>query len=76
MNYVEELKPGDVFEYNSKTYLLTIDFKKDNSRLCFNMIDGSPKWLDPSSITEKINIYKLDNTNTIIPIKEHAKDVT
>lgn len=74
MNYIEELKPGDTFEYDNKVFLLTVDFKKDNSRLCFSMEDGSPKWYASDSMVDKINIYKLDNTNTIIPIKEHKKD--
>lgn len=78
MNYIEELNPGDIFEYNNQLYLLTIDFKKNESKLSVSLLDGSPKWVDPSLIVNKTSLYKLDNSNNILPIREEKNkyDIT
>jgi hypothetical protein len=70
MKYIEELKPGDTFEYNNSMFILTIDFRKNGSRLAIDLNNGQPKWLDPDCITNPDPIYKLDSSNNILPIKQ------
>ena len=74
MKYIEELNSGDCFNYDNKSYLITSDFKKDNSKLCINLESGFPKWFLPEIIVKKIEIYTLDESNNIVPIKETKKD--
>lgn len=69
MKYIEEMSAGDCFEIKNKQYLLTHDFKKDGSRLCYSLMDGSGLWLQPNIIVESFQIYGLDNNNNIYPIK-------
>ena len=76
MKYIEELSPGNCFSYNNNYFLLTIDFKTNSKRLCYNLKSGSPVWLDGSIIVESIQIYTMDEKNTIIPIKETKKENT
>jgi hypothetical protein len=72
MIYIEELQPGDVFIYNNIIYLLTVDFNTKLYKLCFNLKDGSPRWMKPSDMVEKINLYTLDKDNNIISIKNQS----
>lgn len=74
MNYIEELKFGDAFEYNDIIYVLTTDFNKNGFKFCISLIDGFGQWLAGETIVSKINLYKLDQTNNIIPIKEHKNE--
>jgi len=69
MKYIEELDPGNIFSYNNNIYLLTIDFKKNRSKLAFSLKDGTPLWFEPECIVEKISLYTLDPSNNITPIK-------
>lgn len=73
MKYIEELIPGNCFLLNNKHFLLTIDFKSNNKKLCYSLDDGSPLWLDGNSIVDDIQIYTMDEKNTIIPIRETKK---
>lgn len=73
MKYIEELSPGNCFFLNNKHFLLTIDFKSNNKKLCYSLEDGSPLWLDGDSIVDGVQIYTMDEKNTIIPIKETQK---
>lgn len=70
MKYIEELEPGDCFILENKCYLLTCDFKSNDSRLCFCLADGLPKWFNANTIVSLNPIYYLDLNNDIIPIKE------
>lgn len=70
MKYIEELNNGDSFIYNDIKFLLTSDFKKDGSKLAYSLDNGNAKWFSPSDIVEKIQIYTMDESNTILPIKE------
>jgi hypothetical protein len=74
MKYIEELKFGDAFEYNNIVYVLTSDFNRNNSRLCLSLIDGFPQWLSGETIVFKINLYKLDESNNFVAIKEHKNE--
>lgn len=70
MKYIEELSSGDCFELNDIIFLVTIDFKKDGSRLCYKLIDGSPKWFAPSEIVKMSPVFAMDSNNHFYPIKE------
>lgn len=74
MKYIEELVNGDSFTYNKEFFVLTSDFKKDNSRLSFNIKDGSPRWFSATEIVNKTELYFIDENNNIVPIKETKKD--
>lgn len=65
--------PGNCFILNNKYFLLTIDFKSNNKKLCYGLGDGCPLWLDGETIVEDTQIYTMDEKNTIIPIKETQK---
>jgi hypothetical protein len=74
MKYLEEIKPGDCFEYKENKYLLTYDFKNNGNRLCYSLVDGSGQWFDPNIIVEILPIYALDNNSNIYPIKISKKE--
>jgi len=74
--FIEELESGDSFLLDSIYYVLSIDHKKDGSKLGISLIDGSPRWFKGNTIIEKIQIYTMDKDNNIIPIKETKKDDT
>lgn len=74
MKYIEEIVPGDAFSHSNSLYLLTIDFKKDGSRLAYNVSNGYPKWFSADTIIDTTNLYTLDKNNTILPVKETPKN--
>lgn len=69
MKYLEELKSGECFTYKQQSFLLTCDFKKDNSKLCYSLQDGYAKWISSQEVVEPLGLYTLDKDNNIIPIK-------
>ena len=73
MKYIEELSAGNCFLYKDKYYLLTIDFRGDNKKLCYELNSGCPYWLDGSTIVENTQICSIDSTNNIIPITKIEK---
>lgn len=73
MKYIEELEAGDCFKYNDNLYLLTCDHKNNGNRLCFCLLNGLPKWFEPSTIVDLNPVYSLDNNNNIVPTKESKK---
>lgn len=74
MKYIEELSSGDSFVFDNRNYLLTSDFKKNGSRLSYDLKSGSPKWFEANSVVNIEPIYILDKDNNIIAIKEVIKD--
>ena len=68
MKYLEELNAGECFVYKEQKFLLTSDFKRDGSRLCYSLVSGYPNWLSSQDIVEPLSIYFLDKDNNIIPI--------
>jgi hypothetical protein len=70
MKYIEELTAGDTFESNGLIFLLTVDFKKSGDKLAYSLLDGSPKWFSSQAIVEAVPVYKLDNENHTIAIKQ------
>lgn len=76
MKYLEEINPGDIFSIDNIHYLLTIDFKKNGSRLVYRLDNGSPAWLAGNSLVQISPIYYLDKENNIVPMKlESQTDV-
>lgn len=74
MKYIEELNFGDTFVHNNAHFILTIDSKKDGSKLAISLLDGKPLWFNPTSIVEKISLYTLDTANNIIPLKKEKNE--
>jgi hypothetical protein len=66
--YLEELKSGNCFALEDQKYITTIDHKKNGSRLCISLTDGSPRWLPSDTIVSYLSIYFLDNNNNFSPI--------
>lgn len=75
MNYIEELINGDTFIYKDDKFIITSDFKKNGSRLCINLVDGSHRWLESSEIINKLPVYYIDTDNNIIALKQDSKNV-
>jgi hypothetical protein len=73
MKYIEEIAPGQCFVCDGTYYVLTIDFRSNNQKLCYDLTKGNPKWFLPETIVELIQIYTMDEKNTIIPIKTTEK---
>jgi hypothetical protein len=73
MKYIEELKPGNSFLYKDNYYIITIDFKSDNKRLCYSLKNGQPLWFEPDSIVDDIQLYTIDKENNILPIIKTEK---
>jgi hypothetical protein len=73
MKYIEEISAGDCFEFKNKQYLVTHDFKKNGSRLCYCLMDGHGIWFESNVMIEIFPIYGLDNNNNIYAIKPTAK---
>lgn len=73
MKYIEEIHSGECFIHNDIYYLLTSDFKKNGQRLCYSLIDGSPKWFDSNMIINTEPIYILDKDNNVIAIRPSKK---
>ena len=74
MKYIEELSSGDCFEYSSKKFLLTSDFRKNGDRLAYSLYDGFASWLPANAMVEISPIYTLDANNNICPVKVSAKN--
>lgn len=73
MKYLEEINAGDCFVFESKSYILTIDFKKNGDRLSYRLDNGNPIWLKGNALVTINPIYHLDIDNNIIPIKTETK---
>jgi hypothetical protein len=74
MKYIEELSSGDSFLYEDKPYFLTSDFKSNGQRLSYSLKDGFAKWFKNTDIVDLMPVYRLDNDNNIIALKETKKD--
>ena len=74
MKFIEELSCGDCFQVDNDFFIVTTDFKKNNSRACISLQSGSSRWFDANFTVDTINIYRLDKENNLIPFKETVKD--
>lgn len=73
MKYIEELSNGDAFMYSSQYFLVTCDFKQDNSKLCYSLNDGTSRWFSPDSIIDRVDLCLIDKDNNISLIKQTPK---
>lgn len=73
--FIEELSYGDAFIHGDTYYVLSTDYRKNNDKLCFSLIDGSARWFKSSDIVNKAPLFTMDKDNNIIAIKESKKDV-
>lgn len=67
--YLEELASGDAFVVDDVYYLVTVDFKNNGSRLCYDLNKGHPRWFAPNTQVNHNHIYVMDNNNNFMPIK-------
>lgn len=74
MKYLEELNNGECFEFKDNYFIITHDFKKNGSRNCIKLDDGSNKWLKSDTIVKVTDIFTMDKDNNIIAIKERIKE--
>lgn len=74
MKYLEEIKSGDLFLYNSIRYIVTTDYKKSKTgsvkRMCVNVQNGSMNWIDDDAIISGLDLYYRDNEGNILALKE------
>lgn len=77
MKYIEEISPGDCFEYQNKKFILTSDIRnreyKQESQ-AIGLHDGFPRWMDTGLAVEKIELYLIDDDKNIVPIKEYKNE--
>lgn len=73
MKYLEEINAGDIFMYHSSFFLLTLDRRSDGRLLCYNLKDGSPRWLNKDETVDISQIFALDSENNLVAIKETKK---
>lgn len=74
MKYIEELKPGDAFAYRSNFFVATVDKRSGGRVLCYNLKDGTPRWLKAHEMVEISQVFVLDEENNIVAIKETKKE--
>lgn len=68
--YIEEISNGRAFLYKNEIFITTTDSKKDFSRLCISVTDGSCRWFKANTIVKTITLYYLNKDNNIISIYE------
>lgn len=71
MKYIEELSHGECFRLNGELFILTSDFRNNNTKLCYSLSSGFPKWLKNDSIIDVCPIYTLSAENNLVPVKEY-----
>ena len=76
MKYLEELSPGECFEFKNDYFILTQDFKKIGDRLCVRLNTGFGTWMKSDTIVNVTDIFTMDKDSNIIAIKERQKDVS
>jgi hypothetical protein len=74
MEYIESISPGDTFQLQGMYFVLTSDFKSNRDRLCINLIDGSTRWLNSSTMVDIVDLFTLDKESNILAIKPRKKD--
>ena len=74
MKYLEELSHGECFRLNNELFILTSDFRNNDTKLCYSLSSGFPKWLKNDSMIDVCPIYTLSPENNVLPIKEYKSD--
>jgi len=69
MKYLEELEHGDCFKIDNKIFVLTSDFKNNNTKLCYDLQTGNPKWMKDDTMVDICPLLMLNEDNNIIPVK-------
>lgn len=78
MKYLEELRPGDFFTYQSNQFLLSGDFKIKNHKkhhLAINTKDGFCRWMEADIIVESLDLYYYNEEKLMVALKESHSDI-
>lgn len=74
MKYLEELRPGDLFDHKNQKFILTTDHKqKKNEQVYYSTVslsDGSTRWLPSDSMVVVVDLYYRDTEGNILLLKE------
>lgn len=74
MKYLEELKSGDIFTFNSSRFILTTDYKLSSDsakkRMCIQIENGNINWLKDDTIVSGLDLYYRDSEGNILALKE------
>jgi hypothetical protein len=73
MKYIEEIKPGDIFQIKNNKYVLSSDYRKTKDtikKMAISINDGLSYWFDNNTITETIDLYYRDKEGNILLLKE------
>jgi len=79
MKYVEELSPGDFFQFKNNKLILSSDFKKnktDFSHRAISIENGSSIWMNNTDIVDVIDLYYRDKEGNILLVKEYKDEFT
>jgi len=79
MKYIEEIKPGDCFEYKNQKYILTSDSRNNKGQeesKAVSMQNGFTRWLNTGLSVHRVELYLIDDDKNIIPIKEYQDEFT
>ena len=77
MKYLEELQNGDKFLYNNLCYITTCDYKNNKNgiqKLCINLHNGNPLWLNDNTIVDQIFILYQNTENLLVEIKNEKNN--
>jgi len=77
MKFIEELVPGDCFIVKESLFLITYDFRQTKFKKeikAISMKDGSAQWLAEDLMVEHVPLYRIDESNNFVPIKEHKNE--
>lgn len=68
--YVESLPNGSCFSFAESYLIVTSDHRSNADRMCVDLKTGGIRWIKPSVMVEKINIFTFDKDTNIISIKD------
>ena len=71
--YIEEIKPGDIFQIKNNKYVLSSDYRKTKDtikKMAISINDGLSYWFDNNTMTETIDLYYRDKEGNILLLKE------
>lgn len=74
MIYLESIEAGNCISYEQHNYIVTTDFKSSGKRMCINLRDGNPRWINGDSLINIDPIYLMDKENNILPLIESKKE--
>lgn len=77
MKYIEELKYGQIFEFNSTLVVLTNDYRIRQNKTqhkCVLLTNGSAVWYDSDTIVEQPPVFYQDKDNNLKEIN-YVQDI-